>query len=29
VREAGRLRKRFQVLKARLLELGRAHGLVD
>lgn len=28
VREAARLRKRFQALKAKLLELGRAEGLV-
>jgi RNA polymerase sigma-70 factor (ECF subfamily) len=28
-REAARLRKRFQALKARLLELGRREGLVD
>lgn len=29
VREAARLRKRFQALKAKLLELGRREGLLD
>jgi RNA polymerase sigma-70 factor (ECF subfamily) len=28
-REAARLRKRFQLLKARLLEFGRRAGVVD